>query len=97
MIGSGSLSSDGAGLFKPIADSLLYGDTFKVLADYEAYINCQDAVDRVFSDTDAWVKKSILNTAFSGKFSSDRTIKEYAGQIWNVEPVKPLKRKERAV
>jgi len=96
MINSNSLSAGGRGLFKPIVDSLLDGgDVFKVLADYEAYVSCQDIVDRVFRDPDEWIKKSILNTALTGKFSSDRTIKEYAEEIWKVKPVKPLKRKDR--
>lgn len=96
MINSNSLSAGGRGLFKPIVDSLLDGgDVFKVLADYEAYVSCQDIVDGVFRDPDEWIKKSILNTALTGKFSSDRTIKEYAEKIWKVKPVKPLRRKDR--
>lgn len=96
MINSNSLSAGGRGIFKPIVDSLLDGgDVFKVLADYEAYVSCQDIVDGVFRDPDEWIKKSILNTALTGKFSSDRTIKEYAEEIWKVKPVKPLKRKDR--
>ncbi len=73
-------------LFEPIIDSLLNkGDYFLVLADYEAYVNKQAEVDKLYSDQAAWHKKALLNTARVGKFSSDRTIKEYAEEIWGVE------------
>jgi glycogen phosphorylase len=82
--------------FKSLVHSLLDGgDHYKVLADYQSYIQCQDNVDTLYKDKDNWAKKAIINTACSGKFSSDRTIQEYAEQIWGVIPVKPLKRKDR--
>jgi hypothetical protein len=57
-----------------------------VLADLRAYIEMQNRVDRAYRDRSGWVRKAILNVARSGKFSSDRTIKEYASEIWHVEP-----------
>jgi glycogen phosphorylase len=58
-----------------------------VLADYASYIECQDRVSAAWQDTSAWTRMSILNTARSGKLSSDRAIAEYCDDIWNVLPV----------
>ena len=55
-----------------------------LLADYESYINCQERVSKLYKDRHEWAKKSILNVANMGKFSSDRTIKEYAKEIWGI-------------
>jgi starch phosphorylase len=69
-------------------DSLLYqGDNYMLFADYESYINCQQRVSDTYRDRNKWVKMSILNTANIGKFSTDRTISEYAKDIWGVKPV----------
>ena len=57
-------------------------------ADYRSYVDMQDKVEKVYLDKTAWTKMSIMNTARSGKFSSDRTIREYAEDIWNIKPVK---------
>ena len=85
MIEKGYFSPENANLFKPIVDSLLRnGDTYMLLADYESYINCQERVSRLYEDRHEWAKKSILNVANMGKFSSDRTIKEYAKEIWGI-------------
>lgn len=65
------------------------GDPFMVLADFEAYVRAQGEVDRAFSDRQRWARMAILNTARVGKFSSDRTITEYARDIWKLEPVDP--------
>ncbi len=59
-----------------------------LLADYRSYVDMQDKVEKFYLDKTAWTKMSILNTARSGKFSSDRTIREYAEDIWNIKPVK---------
>ena len=75
--------------FAPICSSLLeWGDPFYCLADYDAYVQAQEAVDKAFRDTSRWAKMAILNTARVGKFSSDRTIRQYAEQIWKLKPVK---------
>jgi glycogen phosphorylase len=74
------------GLFQPIYDSLLHqGDHFFVLADFRSYLNCQDRIAKVYHDTDTWTRHSILNTANMGMFSSDRTIRQYAEDIWKVK------------
>jgi starch phosphorylase len=87
LIGSGQFSRGDADVFRPLVDNLRYDDPFLVLADYAAYIECQDRVSAAWRDTDAWTRMSILNTARSGKFSSDRAIEEYCDEIWNVRPV----------
>ena len=90
-IRQGLFSPDEPDLFKPIVDALLYhGDTYMLLADYESYIQCQERVNATFLDTDQWARMSILNTAHMGKFSTDRTITEYARDIWGIKPV-PIK------
>ncbi|MBM2839454.1 MAG: glgP, partial [Deltaproteobacteria bacterium] len=85
MIRGGYFSPENRDLFRPIADSLLYHDTYMLLADYESYISCQEKVGELYKDRDEWAKKSILNVAKMGKFSSDRTIREYAREIWGIE------------
>ncbi len=82
-------NKDEPGIFKPIFDALVHqGDRYCLLADYASYVETQRKVDVAFRDRTSWIEKSILNTARCGKFSSDRTIMEYAREIWNVEPVK---------
>ena len=75
-------------LFKPLVDSLLHRDDYMLLADYQDYSDCQDRVGVAYKDVEGWTTMSILNVARSGKFSSDRTIKEYCDEIWKVKPVK---------
>jgi starch phosphorylase len=70
-------------------DSLLHHDPFMVLADYQAYIDCQDSAAEVYRDQERWTRMSILNVARMGKFSSDRSIREYCEKIWRVKPVDP--------
>lgn len=72
-------------LFGPIVESLIFSDPYFICADFQSYCAAQDQVSLLYHDKNAWTKKSILNVARSGKFSSDRTIKEYASQIWNVQ------------
>jgi starch phosphorylase len=76
-------------VFRPLVDSLLGSDQYMLLADYAAYIECQDQVDRVYADPDEWSRRAILNVAGMGRFSSDRTIADYARHVWNVTPVQP--------
>jgi glycogen phosphorylase len=88
MIGSSVFCPDHPGLFAPILRSLLDdGDYYLLLADYAEYVAAQEEVGRAFADQDHWVRMSILNTARMGKFSSDRSIKEYADRIWRVTPL----------
>ncbi len=87
-LGGGTFSPGEPGLFRPIVDSLLNGgDPYLVLADFAAYLACQDEVSRAFEDRERWTQMAILNVARAGKFSSDRTIREYAEEIWRVKPV----------
>ena len=73
-------------LFQPVLDSLLEkGDYFLVLADYEAYVKEQEKVDELYKNPNEWYHKALLNTARIGKFSSDRTIRDYAEEIWGVD------------
>jgi starch phosphorylase len=87
LIFSDHFSRNEPGIFAPIADMLLtHGDFYMHLADLTAYARAQSAVSALYKDTDAWTRKAILNVARSGKFSSDRTIAEYADQVWNAKP-----------
>lgn len=88
MIGNGYFSPQQPQLFTPLVDNLLHhGDHYLLLADFTSYANCQERVSQAYCNQEEWVKKSILNVANMGKFSSDRTIQEYAREIWGVSPV----------
>jgi starch phosphorylase len=86
-IASGALAAGDTNLFRPLVDNLLWNDPFLVLADYSSYIECQDRVSMLWRDEQEWTRKSILNVARMGKFSSDRSIRDYCDQVWKVEPV----------
>ncbi len=87
-IGSGTFSPAEPRLFQPIVDSLLNGgDTWLVLADFRAYLEAQERVSKAWLDVESWTRKAILNVARTGKFSSDRTIRQYAEEIWRVGPL----------
>jgi starch phosphorylase len=74
-------------VFAPLRDTLLTdGDHYMHLADLTSYCQAQERLGALYADPDAWAHKAILNVASSGKFSSDRTIAEYARDIWKVEP-----------
>jgi len=75
------------GILNPLRDNLLHHDPFLCLADFEAYSECQKKVSAAFRDKSRWARMAILNTARVGKFSSDRTISEYASDIWKLSPV----------
>lgn len=87
LISSGYFSQGDGELFKPIVNNLLSYDPFFLLADFQSYIDCQDSIGQKYKDKEQWSRMSILNTSRSGKFSSDRAIKEYCNQIWKVSPV----------
>ncbi len=87
-IAEGDFSHGNPDLFKPLIDSLMYHDTYMLFADYQSYVDCQDRVAQVYRDQEQWTRMSILNSARVGKFSSDRTIREYCADIWRVSPVK---------
>jgi starch phosphorylase len=84
-IASGHFSNGDSELFRPIIDSLLYRDEYLLFADYPAFIACQDEVDKAYRDQETWSLMSILNTARCGYFSSDRSILQYAQDIWKVK------------
>ena len=86
-ISEGYFSYGDRDLFKPIVEHLLYDDPYMLMADYQGYIDCQDAVSHAYRDQERWTRMAILNSARMGKFSSDRTIAEYCREIWNVHPV----------
>ncbi|RPJ72485.1 MAG: glycogen/starch/alpha-glucan family phosphorylase, partial [Desulfobacteraceae bacterium] len=86
-IASGRFSRGDGRLFKPLVDALLDRDDFMLMADYPSYIECQERVERAYRDSHCWMKTSILNTARSGRFSSDRSIREYCERIWKALPV----------
>jgi starch phosphorylase len=86
-LASGYFSRGDINLFKPFVDSLLYDDQYMLLADYQSYIDCQERVARAYRNQENWTKMSILNVARMGKFSSDRSIREYCHDIWKVQPV----------
>jgi starch phosphorylase len=85
---SGEFSHGDRGLFEPLVHSLLNGDEYMLLADYPSYIDCQERVSAAYTDKEEWTKMSMLNVARIGKFSSDRSIREYCAEIWKTWPVK---------
>jgi glycogen phosphorylase len=87
LIAGGTFSHGDTEVFRPLVDNLRYDDPFLVCADYASYVNCQDQVSAAWQEKDSWTKMSILNTARSGKFSSDRAIAEYCDDIWKVWPL----------
>jgi starch phosphorylase len=88
MIAGGYFSPEAPDIFRPIFEALTRDDRFMVLADYGSYISCQERVDELYKNPEEWSGRALLNIAGMGKFSSDRTIREYAEEIWNVKPVK---------
>jgi starch phosphorylase len=85
-VASGALGRGERDLFRPIVENLLDHDPFLLLADYQAYIDAQDRVGALWREPSEWTRKSILNTARMGKFSSDRSIRDYCGRVWNIKP-----------
>ncbi len=89
MIAGGYFSAGDTARFRPIVERLTSdGDHFRLMADYASYIACQDQVDTLYRQPEEWARRAVLNVAGMGKFSSDRTILEYARDVWNVTPVR---------
>ncbi len=87
-ISGGTFSPEEPRLFQPVVDSLLNGgDTYLLLADFAAYVAAQERVSQAWVDYERWTRMAILNVARSGRFSSDRTIRQYAEEIWDVGPI----------
>ncbi len=87
-VASGFFYPQDKGLFQPLLDTLLGRDEYLVMTDYAAYSACQREVSAAFQDTAGWTRKAALNIARVGGFSSDRTVLEYAREIWGIAPVK---------
>ncbi|WP_127999095.1 glycogen/starch/alpha-glucan phosphorylase [Piscinibacter defluvii] len=87
LIGSGHFSRGDTQMFRSLLDGLTYHDPYMLFADFDSYLACHAEVDAAYRDPERWARMSILNTARSGGFSSDRSIDEYAKRIWNVRPV----------
>ncbi|TVQ14892.1 MAG: glycogen/starch/alpha-glucan phosphorylase [Leptolyngbya sp. DLM2.Bin27] len=87
LINGGFFAQGDGNLFKPLTDNLIYQDPYLLLADYQAYIDAQDRAGVAYQDQDHWSHMSIINAVRMGKFSSDRSIRDYCQKIWNVEPV----------
>jgi starch phosphorylase len=85
LIASDHFSRGESGIFKPLYDTLLNADHYMVLADVQSYLDADQRLVELYREPHAWARKAILNIAGSGKFSSDRTIAEYAAEIWNAE------------
>jgi starch phosphorylase len=89
LIGSGVFSNGDRDLFRPIVESLLNRDDYMLLADYQPYVEAQQRVSEAYLDQQNWTRMSILNSARVGRFSSDRSIREYCHHIWHIGPVAP--------
>jgi len=87
LISSGFFEPEHPELFRPLIQSLLDQDTYMLLADFQSYVECQERVSKAFQDPDEWTRKAILNIAHMGKFSSDRSIREYAERLWQTRGV----------
>ena len=84
LIGGGYFSPDQTDRYKPLVDAITHGDHYLLSADFPLYLAAQERVDQLYRDPELWTTKAILNVARMGKFSSDRTVAEYAREIWGV-------------
>ena len=87
MIDGGFFANGDRSVFRPLVESLLTRDDYLLLADYQAYVDCQGRVSEAYRDQSNWTRMSILNAARVGRFSSDRSIRDYCRDIWNVTPM----------
>jgi starch phosphorylase len=87
LIRDGAFSNGDRSLFQPLVDNLMFRDEYLVFADFSSYANCQAEVDAAWRDRDRWTRMSILNAARMGKFSSDRSIRDYMRDVWDADPV----------
>jgi Glucan phosphorylase len=87
MLGSGAFARGDQAELQPVVDNLLHEDPFLVLADFRAFVDCQREVEVAWRDRERWTRASILNVARAAFFSSDRAIRSYARDIWDVKPV----------
>jgi len=87
-IAQGRFSRGDKDMFRPLVDNLMQSDPFLVLADFADYVACQERVSEAWRDARKWTRMSIMNTARSGKFSSDRAIREYCERIWKTRAVR---------
>jgi starch phosphorylase len=92
LIASGFFSNGDRELFRPLVESLLNRDDYMLFADYQSYVDCQQRVSEAYRDHKNWTRMSILNSARVGRFSSDRSIREYCRDIWNVSPLATVER-----
>jgi starch phosphorylase len=86
-ITAGEFSPGAPGLFRPLVDQLLGSDDYLLLADYQSYVDCQDRVAAAYRDPKSWTRMAILNVARMGKFSSDRSIRDYCDKIWDAAAI----------
>jgi starch phosphorylase len=84
MIAGGAFSGGDRDLFRPLVDSLMTRDDYMLFADYQSYVDCQQRVSETYADVETWTRMSILNTARVGRFSSDRSIRDYCRDIWQI-------------
>ena len=87
MIDAGYFSDGDKHLFRPIIDSLMNHDPYLVMADFSSYMDCQEKVSALFADKEEWTRKAILNVARMGRFSSDRSIRDYCSRVWGINVV----------
>ncbi|MCM3876081.1 MAG: glycogen/starch/alpha-glucan phosphorylase, partial [Thermoanaerobaculia bacterium] len=88
LVESGHFAPEEPGIFAPFVRTLVETDPFLVLADFHAYVECQGRVSRAWADVVGWTSASILNVARMGRFSSDRSIRDYVREVWHTVPVK---------
>jgi starch phosphorylase len=88
LIAEGHFSRGDRELFRPLVDSLLGRDNYRLMGDFASYVEAQAQVSAVYADRERWTRMSILNVARMGKFSSDRSIRDYCRDIWRVQPTK---------